>query len=327
MVDKKNPETKDVVAEPQKHNVKKFFVKVLVVVVLVAAGYGMWKNPQIVEQIKTVFSSSKEDVYQQQIDEMQNKMAIMQRQIQELSLQNNSTDLSEFEDKFSAMEKMNLNVIDSKADVATVLGIITRMDKAEQKIEKLANVSDESALTLTALMLVKDSAERGGNFEYEAEVLSEVVKGNPKLQEKALKIESFAKEGILSERELVKSFDKIYASMLKQQKQEFEKTWKERINSKLQEFVQIKKVNEKNPKFEADKQLQKIKNLVDEGNLTLAAKELENPQNAKFLENQELKNWLEKAKNRDEFYDIISSMSASSLAIMKVRFLKKNNAD
>ncbi len=322
MVEKKNaPET--VPETVRKSSLKPAAAKILFLAALVAAGYGIWKNPQIIEQVKGVFSSEKEDVYQQQIDKLQQQLSAMQHQMQMLSANASTPDLSEFEAKVAAIEKMNLNVIDSKADVATVLGVVTRMDKAEQKIDRLASVSDESALTLTALMLVKDSAERGGTFEYEAEVLSEVVKGNPKLEEKALKIETFAKEGVASERDLEKSFDGIYRKLLKQQKQDFDKTWKERINSKLQEIVQIKKVNGEAPKFEADKGLEAVRKAVVDGDLALAAGMLEKPQNAELLNNAELKQWLEKVKVRNEFYDLITSMSASSLAVMKVRFLKK----
>lgn len=45
-----------------------------------------------------------------------------------------------------AVEKTNLNVIDSKADVATVLGLLTRVDKLEDKLDKMAKVTDEGAL-------------------------------------------------------------------------------------------------------------------------------------------------------------------------------------
>lgn len=67
-------------------------------------------------------------------------------------------------------------MIDSKADVATVLGIITRLDKIEERLDTLAKISDDGALVLTATMMVKESSENGTNFAYEAEILQQLAK-------------------------------------------------------------------------------------------------------------------------------------------------------
>lgn len=315
------------VETPQKsHGLKRFAIKLAAAVVIVGAGYGMWKNPALIEQVRSAFERQpKEDVYQRQLDALTARMQRLQQQMAAVSSQAmREPDLSAIEEKISGIEKMNLNVIDSKADVATVLGVVTRMDKAEQKLDKLSAVTDESALILTGVMLVKDSAERGGSFEYEVEVLSNIVGDNPKMKEKTARLENFAKDGIVPERQLSKEFAAIYASLLKKQKKDFDKTWKERLNSKLNEIVQIKRVNAEAPEFSADKGLQQVLQLVEEGNLTKAAAELEQPQNAEWMKDAELQEWVAKVKNRDDFYDIIRSMSASSLAVMKVKFLKKN---
>ena len=218
---------------------------------------------------------------------------------------------------------MNLNVIDSKADVATVLGVVTRMDKAEQKLDKLTAVTDDSALVLTGVLLVKDSAERGGNFEYEVEVLSNIAANNPQMAKEVQKLVSFAKDGISSELELVKEFDVIYADLLDKQKTDFDKTWKERLNTKLSEIVQIKKTNEKAPEFSADKNFENIKQYVDAGELFKAASLLVLPENQEWMQNEALQQWVKKVQAREDFYDLIEDLSASSLAALKVNFLKK----
>lgn len=74
----------------------------------------------------------------------------------------------------------------------------------------------------------------------------------------------YAAEGIATREELDNSFSKIYAKMLKAQKNAFEKTWKDRLNSKLSEIVQIKRVNEHAPKFEANQGLEAVKQAVDD---------------------------------------------------------------
>ena len=321
---KKQAETPIEEEKVKRGSFKKALIKLLVLFILAAAAYGAWKNPALIDKVKGLFSSQpKVDVYQQQIDALTMQMQSLQQQLAATKAQIKEPDLSAFDERIKGIEKMNLNVIDSKADVATVLGVVTRMDKAEQKLDKLTAVTDNSALVLTGVLLVKDSAERGGNFEYEVEVLSNIAADNPQMAKEVQNLVPFAKEGISSELELVKDFDAIYANLLDKQKTDFDKTWKERLNTKLSEIVQIKKTNENAPEFSADKNLENIKKYVDAGELSKAASLLMLPENQEWVQNEALQQWVKKVQAREEFYDLIEDLSASSLAALKVNFLKK----
>ena len=153
-------------------------------------------------------------------------------------------DFASLNEKISAVEKINLNTIDSKADVQTVLGILTRVDKVENKLDNMAKITDESALILTATVLVKDAAERGGNFVYEAEVLQQLAVKNTNLKEQLQTIYKFANDGIYTKSYLINEFESIYNALLREQKKELEITWKDRLIAKDNEFVKVKKVNE-----------------------------------------------------------------------------------
>ena len=321
---KKQAETPIKEGKVKRGSFKKALIKLLVLFILAAAAYGAWKNPALIDKAKGLFSSQpKVDVYQQQIDALTMQIQSLQQQLAVTKAQIKEPDLSAFDERIKGIEKMNLNVIDSKADVATVLGVVTRMDKAEQKLDKLTAVTDDSALVLTGVLLVKDSAERGGNFEYEVEVLSNIAANNPQMAKEVQKLVSFAKDGISSELELVKEFDVIYADLLDKQKTVFDKTWKERLNTKLSEIVQIKKTNEKAPEFSADKNFENIKQYVDAGELFKAASLLMLPENQEWMQNEALQQWVKKVQAREEFYDLVEDLSASSLAALKVNFLKK----
>lgn len=332
MVKNKEAETP---VQPVKHHFKAGLIKIVVLVAIIAAGYGFWKNPQIAEQINAIFSSQKGEnmvavsEYQAQINSLQGQLAAIQNQLNELASRQNEVsapaDLTDVNTRMEALEKTNLNVIDSKADVAAVLGLITRMDKAEEKLDNLAKVTDEGALILTAAMLVKDSAERGGSFEYEMEVLQQIATGNLNAKEPLAVMSAYARDGIVTEQTLQKEFKTIYAQMLKEQKTEFDKTWKDRINSKLNEIVQIKRVNEDAPKFEANQGLELIKAQVKGGDIRAAVAELEKPSNADLLKDEKLSAWLKQAKGRVDFYNAIDKISAGSLAMMKINFIKNKN--
>ena len=62
---------------------------------------------------------------------------------------------------------------------------------------------------------------------------------------------------------------------------------------------------------------------VEEGFLRQAVLLLEEPENAEWMEKSDLQEWVKNVKNRSEFYEVIRQISASSLAVMKVNFLKK----
>ena len=311
-------------------SVTKFIFRTSVVCVLVAVGYGAWKYPVAIEKAKSLFVSEPEvDVYQPQLDVINGKINAMNSQLQFIEKKINASlsqikapDLSPLYDKIAMIEKMNVNVIDSKADVATVLGVVTRMDKAEHKLDKLSAVTDDSALVLTATMLVKDAAEKGNGFEYEAGVLTQILSDNPELKTYAVQVEKFAKNGVQSELNLVKSFDNIYAEILNEQKEDFNQNWKERLTNKFNEFVKIKKTNTEDAKFVADAGLEKIKSLVDNGQLYVAAEELDKLSNDVWTKNQKLQEWAMRVKSRKEFLNLINSITAKSLAAMKVKFLK-----
>lgn len=324
----KKAETEIVAAEVKKtaKKFKKILWKGLFIVVIAGGVYALTVNPELRQKGQYFFGSlwgEKVD-YQAQIDRLNMQLSDLQGQLAQVAQSRPEADLSYVDEKIANIEKLNRNIIDSKADVATILGVITRMDKAEEKLDAMNKISDDSALILTATMLVKDSAERGGNFEYEVEVLQELTKETPKFKEPVAVMAKYAATGIMTADKLHQELEGIYSRMLKEQKATFEKTWKDRLNSKLGELVQIKRVDEKAPKFKGDALLDAVKQALD-GDLKEAMREFEKPENAEKLKNTELAEWLKKVEANFEFNAAVNKVSAASLAIMKVKFLKKNN--
>ena len=327
MVKKVDTESANQVSQEKSKKIKKTAIKLFLFIVVCGFVYLFATNPNLRQKGVDFMTSlwGEEVDYQKQINQLNMQVSDLQQRFNRLAQAQQQLDFSYVDEKISNIEKLNQNIIDSKADVATILGVITRMDKAEERLDALNKISDDSALILTAAMLVKDSAERGGSFEYEADVLQELSKETPKFKDSVALISEYASSGIVPENKLVQNFNSIYKSLLKEQKATFEKTWKDRLNSKLNELVQIKRVHEDAPKFKADAGLEAVKKAVDSGNLTLAINELKKADNQEFLKNEQLKNWLKNAEENQKFYAAINRISAASLAIMKVKFLKKNN--
>lgn len=314
-------------------------LKTFSLIVVLAVVYGLWQNPVLVQSFKTWVENSsaqsenvshKENMLYQQIALLQSQISQMQMQINSLPKQSAAEiDLTQVEDKISAIEQQNLNVINSKADVATVLGIVTRLDKIEEKLDTLAKISDDGALVLTATMMVRECADNGVGFVYEAEILQQLAKNDLDIQNDVATIVRYAREGVVSQNELKNQFQKIYKNLVKvSEKQSLEgKTWKEKLNIKLSEVVKVKRVNDLAVP-QSDKQgknvLKNVKNLVDDGNLRQALDELNQLNNPAIGENEVLKAWMSKAQAKVNFNQAIANISAHSLALMKVNNLKNN---
>ena len=201
------------------------------------------------------------------------------------------------------------------------------MDNAEGRINDLAKVTNNSALTLTAAMLVKDAAERGGEFVYEAEVLRELAAGNYKIANEVAFIEKVAAQGIPNVMMLQELFAKAYAKKYDLQKEDDEPAnWKERIYQQVNKVVKIEKASEtKEKKFsEEDRAWNVVADLVEEGNIAKAILIARKPINKDLLNDEIFIEWLKEAEVYDNFAKAVAKISANSLAVMKVEFLKNS---
>lgn len=317
-------------SEVKKYGLIKVFKHLMVVIAIIIAVGVMVKNPQLLTTMKKWWSEyANPSVNEVTIDNNQNEIELLQKEISELrselsSLSQEQNDIEELKNRFETMEKTNLGVLEAKADASTVLGVVTRLDKLEEKVETLARVTDDSALILTAVLMVKDTAERGTIFSYEAEILSQLAQNNLKIKEPIAVIEKTAVEGIKSDVYLVNSFADIYKEISKQQKKEFEKSWKDRINNKLNEFIKVRRTNQSVPEYEGNKPLDEIRNLVNKEDFSGALSLLNSDENKEWVEKySSLKNWMLQVQNKLNFNAAIKQIANNSLAVMKVNSIKK----
>ena len=315
--------------EAKKSGIKNAAVKLVVIGLLAGGGYALWQNPQLIEKAKNAMIPADGGFAEAEAEKTSKDMLLSQtisnlsNQVNFLLNNQNKTDVSALSRKIENMEINNSNIIKSKADVASVLGIVTRLDRLEAQINRLAQVSDENAVVLTAAMLVKDAADRGGSFEYEAEIFKQIAADVSDIAAEVATIEKYAVKGVPSKNYLLDSFDGVYAGLLKEQREVFEKTWKDRINNKLSEYIKVKRVDENAPAFEANSELAQVKAVVDTGNIKKALFDIESLPNQELLNNFKLKEWVEQARAYVEFNDAVSKISLHYLAVMKVNFIKK----
>lgn len=299
--------------------VKSLIIKLFIVALLGGAGYFVYTHPQVLDKIK--FDKSDEQAANEalmlQVNQLQNQLASLQAQV----LNQPAPDLSVFENKVASLEKQNLNVIDSKADAAIVLGMLTRVDKLENRVDRLAKISDDGALILSAAMLVKQAAAEGDDFIYEAEILNQLADNASAIKKDVSVIGEYSRNGVVSEVELVRQFNRIYSTSQREEKVDA-KDWKERLNNKINEYIKINKVGEGAVKSADNSTLDEVAVLVNDGKLAKAVKLIESSDSDDIKQNQLLQAWLADAQNTVTFNRAIRNIAAYCLAEMKVNNLK-----
>lgn len=295
-----------------------------------AVCYGGWQHrAEIKNWIDNMMEQKPDEVMVGQVNSLQQQLSDLQLKLQEVEYVAKNPDFSAVQKRIDDIEQISVNTIKSKADVDALLGLVVRMDNAEEKLRALAKVTDDGALILTAAMLVKEAGERGGEFVYEAEVLSEITKGNVKVKDEVKKIEDIAALGVPSKEELQKEFIEAYVAKYPQEVEEdiVPSDWKERIYSQLRKVIKIKKSGDdkdivKKEFSEEDRAWDIVRDFVLSGEIIRAVGIAEKPLNHELLENASFKEWLHNAQIYRDFYENISRITANGLAVMKVKFLK-----
>ena len=306
-------------------------LKVIIMLgVIGGLGYCAWlKQTEIKNWFNALMKNRPDEVMTGQLNNLQQQVVELQNKLREVEYTAQNPDLSAIQKRIDDSQQISVNTIKSKADVETLLGLIVRMDKTEEKLRELAKVSDESALILTAAMLVKEAGERGGKFVYEAEVLSEVVKDNTKIKPEVTRLEEIAAQGVPSISELQKEFAEAYLERYPEPVAEVDNAnnWKERVYNQLHKIIKIKKTDQEIAEAEVspgeeDRAWVIVRDFVMSGEIIRAVGIAEKPLNHEMLANERFKAWLQNAKIYKDFYESISRITANGLAVMKVKFLQ-----
>ena len=300
--------------------IRSFLINLLILSIIGGGAYWLYLNPQIFQKQTNTEKEKANETLVLQINQLQNQIASLRAQIMNIP----APDYSAFEDKVAALEKINLNVIDSKADAAIVLGMLTRVDKLENRLDKLVKISDDGALVLSAAMLVKQAAEEGGDFIYEAEILNQLTPETASIKKDVSVIVEYAHNGVAFKKSLIHDFKKIYAES-QVSTEEPAKNWKERLNDKLNEYIKINKAGENAIQIEQNTDFENLAKIVSDGQIYKAIKLIESSESDAIKQNQSLQKWLVDAKNMMSFNQAIRNIAAYSLAEMKVNNLKNKD--
>ena len=323
---------------PIKNKISGKLITAAVVILAAAGGWYVYQNPQL-------FAKSQElSLQKQEIDALKEQIIRLSNQVQALQAEK-SQDISRQEwekinntfvkrtaflnEKINKSLQINKEILDAKASNAAVLGLVTRVDGLETKVQTLGKVSSQGALILTAAMLVKDASASGKPFVYEAEVLRQLAAGT-NMEKAAETIALSAANGVATPQMLIDEFNLLYeeqnakntnktSDSSEQQTNSETSSWKE----KLSKLIVVEHSNKENiSKTVKESDADKIYQLVNKGDFSQAVLLMQT--NVQY-QTPAFKSWQEKYAKTVDFAQALNNIQALTLAFMKVENLKNES--
>lgn len=329
----------------------KIVVRIFMWLIFLAILLGLWLNPEVIEsglnsfqqqsqqpqtQQQSTINESTPDQLSRQIDSIKTEIQIIkQNALNQNTGEVNKEDLKNLNARINNFETQNIALIEKKADKDSLLGLINRLDKIEQRLDNMAKISDQGALILSTTMMIKDSASRGNSYEYEAEMLSQLAQKEPQISDSVRTLANMSQLKISSSTELQKSFKKIYEEVEKaeQARQTENKNWKERLNMKIKEYIQVKRLKEQDstPHPISPEEIQK--NMLQQAQEEVSTKHFDkaihtlNNMPELLQRYTALQNWIGQAQKNVVFNQAINQISTYSLALMKLNYVHPQTAE
>lgn len=229
-------------------------------------------------------------------------------------------------DEFAARlpEAIDKNTADKKSENSeTTVSESKDVSNKDELIElALQEKKTQEVLLASGAIIIRELAEQGLNFAYEAEVLQILARGNELAENYVRMVRMFADTGISGKQLLVRNFDKIFAQLnntelkasqqvAEQKLNRLEKMWKWLVNA-----VVVKKGAEK-PVFKPEND--EVLELVHEGRLQEALNALAVSEKYAKLDSKPLNAWKVQVENYLKFSSAINGVIMNALANIRLK--------
>lgn len=303
---------------------KKAAYPAAIVVLVAGAAWGYLVAKKSSTEVLEVTVSSPE------ISRLENRIAHLERDIRN-HIQNDApitpADIIDLNEKFDNLNKINAEILDSKASLASIMGLVERIDALEAEVKKLHKGTSNSALVLTAAAMVESAAKKRQPFMYEASVLEELSRGTP-MEKSAQIIAGLSIKGIPSTEELIDRFIKLYEINFIETEEaapapapQEPKDWKENLKNKFESMLVVEKIGEggelemTNPEPSVDD----IYRLVRDGDFETAILKMTANKN---YQTEAFEIWIEDTRAEKIFNKQMAKIKALTLGEMKAEALK-----
>lgn len=290
----------------------------IVLLLLVGGGYVLFENS------RALMPKMSEDV--SEIKLLESKIDALENKIKNIKENDNLKELAALNEKLEEKSKSTGEILESKASVSALMGVVERLDRLETNVKNLGQVTSQNALILTAAALTQEAAKSSRPFVYEASVLQELSKGTT-LQKSAEIIASFAEKGLPSREDLIEKFANLYEeNFLKKVEQATDNQdiqtsddWKDKTIRKLKNLVVIEKTNFKSQEG-SEILSDEVYRFVREGDFDAAMLKMEKDQK---YQTEDFEIWKEQVRAEKTFNQEMSKIKALTLGAMKTESLKQ----
>lgn len=281
--------------------------ELIVLLSVIGIAIFVWQKPQYLLQWLKVGDNQLSSANSTKIEAIENKLEVLN-----LITANSGEKYDLIQQKFEHFDK-------SKADTDEIINLNNQINSVRNFTQKLSQTSNTGALLLTSAMLIRDNTLKGLNCKNEAEGLKILAQNIDSVSQDVEFVSSHCNMDFVSDKTITKNFNNIYNQIEENLKPQEAQNWKQRLSEKLGEYVQISKHNQQQTEeYNLLEALLPVKNLVNNGDFSLALKELSKPENQNLLADENIQNWYTQTKNQIDFYQYLSNIINASLLIMKV---------
>ena len=133
--------------------------------------------------------------------------------------------------------------------------------------------------------------------------------------------EESAEQGVATNEELSREFASVYEKLNSKNTGKAQ-SWKERLISKFNELISIKKTDEKTAEDKQKDFMQALKSLADEQKFAQIVKLIQSSNNENLNNDLALQEWIKKVETKQDFETAVSKISSYSLVLMKMSNLQ-----
>ena len=302
---------------------------ILLICMGLCLSYDLHKTKQISSEILPQMQAD----YEAQISELNAQIEFLKRDFNKLKTESLSADaLSEeyINEKLSEFKNDVLNMApqNSEEQILQNNAKITALEKAIADLQNKNHLMPQEILLSAGALTIRNMAENGENFAYEAEVLQLMAQGNQTAEQYVSEIRKFSAEPLNTKTSLINKFKSIYADLSGTEIKDEPKTedltnaesWKNAFFTRLKNLVTFK--HKKTIKFEPAPD--EIYILVENGNLAQALAEIKTSQKYTSLNSSALNIWMQNVQNYLDFNKAVNGLLLNSLAGLHLKQFERD---
>lgn len=280
------------------------------------------------------YSSAQNDV--EVINSLTERVSLLEKKVAELK---NSVNGLSFEDGISE-DELEQRIGALKSDITQLVSENLQNLTAQEgeNTEKNAMVTTTAAekmpqemLLANGAIMVRDLAEKGLSFSYEAEVLNILAQGNVPAEEYAKTVQKYAASGVKGKNNLIAAFNRFYASLNSSKfvtlneknvvRESVPQTWDEKLWARIKKLI-IRKKKKQLPVFLPKDDA--VYEAVNDGKLAEALAAIRTDAKYTEISSPFLEQWQAQVQSYLDFEQAISGLIMNSLANIHLKEMEHN---